>query len=352
MRYDQALERCIFRFVSGSHAYGTSTPESDEDVRGVFIAPLESAFSLFQTSFVGNGSLRDNLNRAMQHAESSDLVATIKDLEQALQTDQGDLNLSVGTVKNPVGDEELQELRKFLKLAADNNPNILEFLYVDWLVLHTSPIWESIRAKRHLFLSKKAKWTFSGYAYSQISRIRMHRGYLLNPVPKPNRKDFGLPIDSKIPKEVQNIVLTIPIEYLAPDAQELMLKEKQYASAMKNWQSYQKWSVERNPKRKEMEAKFGFDLKHSMHLVRLSLMAKEILSTGNLTVYDPERAKLLLEIRNGGWSYEQVESFAEQTEKDLEELYKTSSLRDSPDHKAISNLYTEICEEHYGIKIR
>ena len=352
MRYQEADARCIFKFVSGSQAYGTAQPDSDLDLRGVFIAPLESAFSLFQTSFVGNGSLRDNLNRAMQHAESSDLVATIKDLEQALQTDQGDLNLSVGTVKNPVGDDELQELRKFLKLASDNNPNIVEFLYVDRLILHASPIWEQIRNNRQLFLSKKAKFTFAGYSHAQLHRIKMHRGYLLNPVPKPDRKDFGLPVGSKIPKEVQNIVLTIPIEYLATDAQEMMLKEKQYASTMKNYQSYKKWETERNLKRREIEAKFGYDCKHASHLVRLSLMAKEILSTGNLTVYDPERAKVLMEVRRGGWTYEQVEAFAEQSEKELEILYQTSPLRDTPDHKAISNLYTEICEEEYGIKIR
>lgn len=31
----------IFETVAGSHAYGTATPESDKDIRGVFVQPLE-----------------------------------------------------------------------------------------------------------------------------------------------------------------------------------------------------------------------------------------------------------------------------------------------------------------------
>ena len=58
MHYEQAMEHCIFRFMSGSHAYGTNRPDSDEDYRGVFIAPLSYAFDLFQTSFMGSGSWR------------------------------------------------------------------------------------------------------------------------------------------------------------------------------------------------------------------------------------------------------------------------------------------------------
>jgi predicted nucleotidyltransferase len=111
-----------------------------------------------------------------------------------LTTDRGDLSISVETVHKPGSDEELQELRKFLKLAADCNPNIIEFLYVDKNIIISTPIWEKIRNSRDLFLSKKARYTFSGYAISQLLRIKRHRGYLLDGVKhKPSRCDFGLP---------------------------------------------------------------------------------------------------------------------------------------------------------------
>lgn len=175
MRYEEALSNCVFQFVSGSHAYGTERPDSDQDLRGVFIAPLSKAFELFQTSFVGGGTLEGHLRGAIAKIDEGNGTGAIDLLQKALETDQGDLNFSVGTVHNPGTDEELQELRKFLKLATDSNPNIVEFLYVDRLVTRTTHIWEKIKANRHMFLSKKARWTFSGYAIAQLKRIKVHK---------------------------------------------------------------------------------------------------------------------------------------------------------------------------------
>ena len=56
MHYKQALERCVFLYTSGSHQYGTNRPDSDVDKRGVFIAPLEEAYDIFKTSYVGGGT--------------------------------------------------------------------------------------------------------------------------------------------------------------------------------------------------------------------------------------------------------------------------------------------------------
>jgi hypothetical protein len=124
--------------------------------------------------------------------------AAKENLHQAVEAmalaDQDDLNLSVGTVSRPGNDEELQELRKFCKLAAGCNPNIIEYLYVTQGVLLEARPWVQLRNNRHLFLSKRARFTFSGYAVAQLKRIQTHRGYLLNPPDhKPTRAEFGLP---------------------------------------------------------------------------------------------------------------------------------------------------------------
>ena len=47
MRYEEALNSCIFRYVSGSRAYGTEREDSDYDYRGVFLAPMVYSFKLF-----------------------------------------------------------------------------------------------------------------------------------------------------------------------------------------------------------------------------------------------------------------------------------------------------------------
>jgi hypothetical protein len=252
-------------------------------------------------------------------------------------------------VHKPGEDTELQELRKFLKLAADCNPNIIEFLYVDDLIDISTPEWELIRSHRDLFLSKKARWTFAGYAIQQLKRIRIHRGYLMNPPDhQPTRREFGLPEQSKIPKDHQNAILSLPDEWVAVGSKDLVAQEKRYASALQAWTSYKKWERERNPARRELERKYGYDVKHSMHLVRLCRMAEEIIRDQKVLVKRPD-AEELRGILRGEWKYEDIEAVADGLDVRLNALCKASILRDSPDRKRIAALYKQICEARYNI---
>lgn len=90
--------------------------------------------------------------------------------------------------------------------------------------------------------------------------------------------------------------------------------------------------------------------KHAMHLVRLLRMGAEILETGEVIVYRPDRDELQGILR-GEWSYERLEAYAEEMDAHLEELYRSSSLQNKPDRKGIEALYQEVCKEHYGIKL-
>jgi hypothetical protein len=179
----------------------------------------------------------------------------------------------------------------------------------------------------------------------------MHRGYLLNPPDhKPTRKEFGLSEQSKIPKEHQNAILSLPDEWLADFSKDQVMREKRYASALQVWDSYHKWERERNPARKELERKYGYDVKHSMHLVRLARMAEEILRDGVVLVRRPD-AEELRGILRGEWTWEEIEAVADGLDDRLDALYETSTLRESPDRKAIAEMYREICEERYKIKL-
>jgi hypothetical protein len=359
MNYEEAMKNCIFRFISGSHAYGTERPDSDQDFRGVFIATLSNAFDLFQSSFVGSGPISGHLKSAIAdleiiqdgYCDTGVLKGIIERIRLAMINDHGDLNLSVGTVHKPGVDEELQELRKFLKLAAESNPNIIEFLYVERLITHETPVWKKIRENRGMFLSKKARHTFAGYAHAQLERIKTHRGYLMNPPEKqPERKDYGLDPMTKVAREHQNAILSLPEQWLGEDSREYVRNERKFQDALSAWHSYHKWAKERNPYRKELEKKYGYDVKHGMHLLRLSRMGTEILEKSEVNVYRPDREELRGVLR-GEWTYEKLVEHAEKIDANMEELYTKSTLRNSPDRKGISDLYREICEEHYGIKI-
>jgi uncharacterized protein len=108
---------------TGSHAYGTQREDSDDDFRGVFVAP------------------RRDLYRLKRPAETFDR-------------------------QDP--DVTLHELTKFCKLAASCNPTVLEVLWVE--PLHASAIGRELIGARDLFLSRRAMQTYGGYARQQLER--------------------------------------------------------------------------------------------------------------------------------------------------------------------------------------
>ena len=152
-------ERTLFITRHGSHAYGTSLPTSDIDIRGIVVAPLHYYLGISEV------------------------------FEQVIQSEPIDLTVF--------------DLRKFMKLAADANPNALEILFTDpsdHLLVH--PLMEKLFEARQSFLSQRAKHTFSGYARSQMKRIKGHYRWLKDP-PKapPTRAEFDLPERTVIPAD-------------------------------------------------------------------------------------------------------------------------------------------------------
>ena len=99
-------------------------------------------------------------------------------------------------------------------------------------------------------------------------------------------------------------------------------------------------------KRKENIEKFGYDIKYGYHVVRLLDEAEQILEFGDL---DLQRAKEMLKsIRRGDWTLEDIRDHFSRKEKQLEELYHTSSLQHRPDEQAIKNLLLNCLEECFG----
>lgn len=124
----------VLKGITGSKAYGLDTPTSDTDIKGVFVVPINDILGLFW-------------NR------SKETKAT----------------------HNP--DIEFHEVGKFIRLAADCNPSILELLYLDDY-LELSPIGQMLIDNRDLFLSKHIYKSYGGYAVSQAHDLnkRAHEG--------------------------------------------------------------------------------------------------------------------------------------------------------------------------------
>jgi uncharacterized protein len=352
-------KRSIIIGLVGSHGYGLSRPSSDQDYRGIFIAP--------KVYYLGSATI---------------------DQKDAGWSEPGILDFLDNNQ-----DTAIYELRKYIQLAANANPNILELLWLSEYPLIT-PVGKKLLANRQLFLSKKAKHTFSGYAAAQIRKIESHRKWLLHPPEKPpNPDDFGLTAARPLSKdelhsflEYLYLLIREKIEYFSeaedlyqlltgdvdfkgllkqyPLANEvlpytqnltnscsdfikLLQKSQGYRNACREWDAYQSWVKNRNPQRAGMEKRSGFDLKHAMHCLRILRSGTEVLRSGEVPVdrVAAGDANELRGILNGDYSYEQVKALADASLAEMEVAYHSSTLPDRPDLAAIDQLCVELVEE-------
>lgn len=297
----------IFLTLSGSRAYGTNTAESDYDYRGIIIPP-----SSCNDGFLGKFEQKESLD---------------------------------GYGK----DSTAYSIQKFFQLASQCNPNIVELLFIpDDLAVVRTKYSDAIRAEKQLFLSKKARASFEGYAYQQLHRLKNHKAWwdqekLGQTPPKPDREALGLPAVPQYSKEKLNNILSLPAELVVSEIRDYVEKERIFYSQKAAYDKWIHWKTTRNPARYELEKKYGADFKHGAHLVRLTLMCEELLRDGKFFVRRPD-AEMLMDIRNGKWSYEQLMDFVKEKKFVVEELYKKSTLPDEPDVEKLNELCIELVE--------
>jgi uncharacterized protein len=78
-----------------------------------------------------------------------------------------------------------------------------------------------------------------------------------------------------------------------------------------------------------------------MHCLRLYLECIELMRFGTITLPRPERA-FLIEVRSGSWTLEKFFAEAERLRSEAEEAAKISTLPESVDLLAISNLLAKV----------
>jgi predicted nucleotidyltransferase len=102
-------------------------------------------------------------------------------------------------------------------------------------------------------------------------------------------------------------------------------------------------------KRKRLVDRFGFDVKHGGHCIRLLRQGIEFLATGELIVTRPD-APQLIEIKRGLWTLEQVKAEADRLFVKIEDVYTNSRLPARTDMDAVNDLCARILEERFYAK--
>lgn len=379
--------RLLFECIAGSRAYGTDIPDSDKDIRGVYVVPL--SVRVAQQFSIGN-------------------PWGIKD----------------GEISDDKQDMKYFELEKFFFLLTKCNPTVIDFLFMPQdCIISSLPVWDRVIAGNKLFLSKMASRAFQGYAYDQIKKARGQNKWINNPQPKepPRREDFCwvifadqfaehyqdmlvgvgdprigllewrknnmpfrpvkvsdlkdfdlsgyhvaslehtphtyrlyhydlLPSDisrgvfrngqlvcESIPKEDEWVRFTGLLIY-DPNA---------YERAKRSHKGYWTWIKERSEKRwiDQERGKLDYDAKNLSHCVRLMLSGENLLRHGSpLVRLEGKTLDFVRNVRAGKYSYEEIMSFVDEKMEELKVLTDISDLPDKPNYEGIRDLYLEILQ--------
>ena len=304
--------------LGGSHAYGTNVPGSDVDIRGI---ALNS-----KTEILGSANFEQ--------------------------------------VVNETTDTTVYSIRKIISLLSSCNPNTIELLGLKpEHYLYLSSIGQELLDNKKLFLSKRAKYSFGGYAFAQLRRLdnkaartiaqAEREQHILNSI---TAATYVWPDKYGCFKTGEGIKL-----YLGESEQDDMDKEifmdihltgyplrdyKAMWSDMKNIVSDYDKIGHRNANAIE-RGKLG---KHMMHLVRLYIMCIDILEKEEINTYRTNDIPFLMDIRNGKFLDENSQPLAEfydmvsEYEKRLEYAVENTSLPDKPDYDKINEFLMSVNE--------
>ena len=125
-------DNIILEGITGSKAYGLETETSDTDIKGIYLMPTREVLSL---GFNVQNNTKDHVNP----------------------------------------DWVYHEVQKYIMLAMDSNPTVLELLFLeDYTQLNE---WGKLLVdNRHLFLSQLARKKYGGYALSQAKSLATNDG--------------------------------------------------------------------------------------------------------------------------------------------------------------------------------
>ena len=138
-----------YECMMGSVAYGVSDDVSDIDVYGFCIPPKDMIFPHLRGEIFGFGKQHERFNQYQKH--------------HIFEEDR----------KNNY-DLTIYSIVKFFQLCMDNNPNMIDSLFVPRrCIIHTTQIGEHVRHNRKMFLHKGSWFKFKGYAYSQMHKMKI-----------------------------------------------------------------------------------------------------------------------------------------------------------------------------------
>lgn len=344
----------ILRAIVGSQAYGTSTPQSDIDYKGIYAQPTNDLISF-------------NYKEQIEISK----------------------------------DETLYEVRRFLQLLQSANPTVLELLYSpEDCIVERHRVYDILLRERDRFLTKQCANSFGGYAIAQIKKataLDKKMNWEASRVIRKTVLDFcyvyengkTLSLSTYLKREgmKQEYCGLVALNHMRDSYALYYDYSMQYANARgkmselgykgivqdnsnevclssvtkealpvclmhwnkdgwsrhcKDYHQYQVWLAERNEQR-YVDNQHGqkVDGKNLMHCRRLLDVALEIAEHKTITVRRPN-ADYLLKIRRGEVHLMEIIEQAENDIQRLDDLFAASNLAGEVDKTFVNDLLLEV----------
>lgn len=308
-----ALANQILEVRVGSHLFGTDTPDSDLDLFGVYMPTEEIIFSI------------------REKQQEVDLGVTNKD--------------SSGRNTEKAVDRKLHDYRKFVRLLADNNPNIMHVLFADQKnILYINGYGKHLLDNWAMFPHKGAHHRFIAYAHAQIHKMK------IKPANYKALKE-GLKIlegfdDHRVLADVVNLY-NMDIFTDNGQGKHVQCGDLHFERGVfvKKARKMIKERLSKATNRTELFTKYGFDAKYASNLIQLLMEGIELMNTGRIQMPLAYR-KDIVDIKNGKYTATQIENWAIGLEEDARRALERSSLPDAPDLDRIEKFAVRDIKEH------
>lgn len=303
----------IVRMQFGSHVYGCNIPTSDTDIKVIYI-PTPKELLMTKGEKIVNS-----------HTEELDFEAF--------------------------------PLREFIHDAMNGQTYALDMLFTPpERMYNTSKIWMDIQVNKKRLLSQNVK-PMVGYAKAQAMKYSL-KGSRLAAV----NQMIDL-LEKHHDKKISDLTLIIKVHYLSPYIKFLDIQgPKEMESHLEIIGKYfpltssvlyvldklRTIKGKYGDRAQEAELNKGLDYKALYHAIRVGDEANELLTTGKITFPRPNAA-LLLKVRHGQLSFDEISQIIDNNYKQIEESVKHTKLPVKPDKefwdKFVYNVYLQECKK-------
>lgn len=308
--------KLIVKMKFGSHLYGTDTPDSDVDYKGVFL-PTQKEILLNRIPKCRSFSTGDDRSK-----------------------------------NNPDDvDEEIYSLHYFLKLACDGQTVAIDMLHApEQMLIESSDIWRSIVSQKHRFYTKNLN-SFVHYARRQASKYGIKGSRLNSALQVLNILQANDP-DARL----RDIWDRLPRDEHCQDIGVDPNGMRQYQVCGKIFQEsvaigyvlpiLTQFYDEYGHRAKQAAENKNIDWKAISHALRAAIQTREIVTTGTIT-YPLKDAPFLLDVKSGRLDYaRQVAPILESLMDEVERLVNESDLPDQVDVEYWDNFICETLEKN------